>query len=442
MSEPEPVPVVHERRLSRTLTWKEKNEKAKLKVLFNKYDIEKSKALTEEELFITLIKAFGIKPQLINMDKCKEVIKEYMIRFDDNHDGVTEFNEFYEIYLALKHDGFDQHINDEEVEKKKDKKKRKRNKDSPYLEKLLPRNRQYKLILSCDGGGVRGLMSSTFLVHLEKALGCRCHDIFDMMAGVSTGSIITGGLCALNRTAEEVRCFYDLEHISHCMPKSLLDKVMGIVQKHSKYDGQGKSEKLNEFFGETKMGECSPILVIHAYNITKRKVEFFTSNKTPDVLVRDVIDTSSSAPIFYPPIKLGDDWYIDGGVIANDPSMVALSEGMSLWGDDVPIRILSVGTGVSSTPIDGQKAKEHEWGPMQWFAEGDFINVCLDSTISSIQAENILGQNYFRVNGNLGDYNVESDLDCLTFSNYTNLIHMGDKLWELYGQQTIDFLTS
>jgi len=171
------------------------------------------------------------------------------------------------------------------------------------------------------------------------------------------------------------------------MPASLVDKIFGIVQSKSKYDGIGKTSKILEFFQDNIMGDSNPNLVIHAYNITKREVEFFTSTKHTDALVREVIDTSSAAPVYFPPVKLGEDWYIDGGVCANDPSMVGLSEAMALWGDEVPIRILSIGTGNSTKPIDGEKAKQNEWGALQWFSEGQFIDICLDSSVASLQAK-------------------------------------------------------
>jgi len=385
--------------------------------------------------------AFGLKPQLVNIDKFKEIISGYVQKFDENHDGKIQFEEFFKLYQALKHDGFssiEDSFNRENEEQKKQ-----TNKKSKYLQRLLPSNRDYKLILACDGGGVRGMMTATFLVHLESVLGCQCFDIFDLMAGVSTGGFICAGFSALRLPGESVREIYVEDNMKTAMPvHGIIDKALGVVHTHSKYDGIGKTEILNKLFGDTKMGSSNPILVLHSYNLTKRKAEFFSSIKNPDLLVKEVLDISSAAPIYYPPAKLGDDYYIDGAMVENDPTMVALSEGMNIWGDDIPIRVLSIGTGVSSKPIDGKKAKEHEWGPLQWFSEGDLINVCLDSTISSMEAEDILGQNYFRVNGNLEDYNVDYNIDCLSYSNYNNLIDMGDKLWEKYGQQVIDFITA
>jgi len=198
---------------------------------------------------------------------------------------------------------------------------------------------------------------------------------------------------------------------------------------------------IREIYGDTKMKDCVPNLVIPAYNITKRKIELFSNRKHGEVYVRDIVDASSAAPIYYPPCKIGDDWYIDGGVSANDTSMCAFAEAIKLWGEEYPIRILAIGTGVIINPIDGELAHEKQWGPLSWFSHGDFINICLDSTIASEQAKEILGRDYLKINGILGDYDCKDDIDNYSVDNYTNLINMGEKLWEKNKRKVLKFLT-
>ncbi|MEM7026379.1 MAG: patatin-like phospholipase family protein, partial [Pseudomonadota bacterium] len=45
-------------------------------------------------------------------------------------------------------------------------------------------------ILSLDGGGIRGLISLEILRHLEEATGKPIAELFDVVAGTSTGGII------------------------------------------------------------------------------------------------------------------------------------------------------------------------------------------------------------------------------------------------------------
>jgi patatin-like phospholipase/acyl hydrolase len=56
-------------------------------------------------------------------------------------------------------------------------------------------------ILSIDGGGIKGLYSSTILEHLERKFDGKIADYFDMICGTSTGGLIALGLSA-DKTAK------------------------------------------------------------------------------------------------------------------------------------------------------------------------------------------------------------------------------------------------
>ena len=53
-----------------------------------------------------------------------------------------------------------------------------------------------KMLLSCDGGGIRGLIAVRCLEKLEKIEGKPCREIFHFMAGTSTGAIIVAKIAA------------------------------------------------------------------------------------------------------------------------------------------------------------------------------------------------------------------------------------------------------
>src|SRR5262245_46631219 len=60
-----------------------------------------------------------------------------------------------------------------------------------------------KVILSVDGGGMRGAISIAMLAELETQTGRTCQELFDMVAGTSTGAIIAVGL-AVGMTANDI----------------------------------------------------------------------------------------------------------------------------------------------------------------------------------------------------------------------------------------------
>ena len=53
-------------------------------------------------------------------------------------------------------------------------------------------------LLSIDGGGVRGIIPAIILAEIEKRTGKRICELFDLIAGTSTGGILTLGLTKPN----------------------------------------------------------------------------------------------------------------------------------------------------------------------------------------------------------------------------------------------------
>ena len=51
-------------------------------------------------------------------------------------------------------------------------------------------------VLSIDGGGIRGLIPALVLSELERRAGRRTFELFDLIAGTSTGGILACALCA------------------------------------------------------------------------------------------------------------------------------------------------------------------------------------------------------------------------------------------------------
>ena len=68
-------------------------------------------------------------------------------------------------------------------------------------------SRLNKTILCLDGGGVRGIITLQLLKKLEEVVGIPCYDLFDMVAGTSTGGIIAG-LIASGKKASEIEHLY------------------------------------------------------------------------------------------------------------------------------------------------------------------------------------------------------------------------------------------
>lgn len=53
---------------------------------------------------------------------------------------------------------------------------------------------------------------------------------------------------------------------------------------------------------------------------------------------------TAAAPKFFPPIKIGQQKYLDGALVYNNPVQLVLKEAKDLWKDDIPL-LISIGTG-------------------------------------------------------------------------------------------------
>jgi predicted acylesterase/phospholipase RssA len=61
---------------------------------------------------------------------------------------------------------------------------------------------------------------------------------------------------------------------------------------------------------------------VSALNITNSKLEYFNYSLTPDTKVVDAIRASCNLPVIFPPYKIGDSLYYDGGIVNNCPADV------------------------------------------------------------------------------------------------------------------------
>ncbi len=186
-------------------------------------------------------------------------------------------------------------------------------------------------ILSLDGGGLKGLFTASFLAKWEKERGTRVIDHFDLIAGTSTGGIIAIGL-GLGFSAEKIKDLYLNKAEQIFPPKHLAKAKHWLEVKHS---AEGLQAALQELLGVHKFGESTKRLLIPAYDPAFRGIHIFktahherlqTDYKESAV---HVAMATSAAPTYLPP-QVTDSGLqlLDGGVWANNPVMIAVTEAM------------------------------------------------------------------------------------------------------------------
>jgi hypothetical protein len=214
-------------------------------------------------------------------------------------------------------------------------------------------------ILSIDGGGIKGVFPAAFLASIEDTLGgASISDFFDLIAGTSTGGIIALGL-GLGLRAAEVLEFY-IRYGPAIFPRKSPWWVLG----PAKYEIEPLKQALEKTFGSKRLGDSTRRLLIPSFNATTGKIHIFKTAHHPrlqmdfKVPAVEVALATSSAPVFFPPYRSGQEVvFIDGGIWANNPVGLAVTEAISMLGKSgMEIDVLTVG-GTSAPPDFTQRGR-------------------------------------------------------------------------------------
>ncbi len=212
-------------------------------------------------------------------------------------------------------------------------------------------------ILTLDGGGVRGIVPLVWMQRLEEHLHGNLHAHVDLIAGTSVGAIIGCGI-AVGMSAEEIIALWSGGvHQTFEKPgpfRSIANKG-GMMPK---YEDKGLIELLRTYFRDITMGELGRPTLALAYCPHTTSVHVFSSmnEEHKDLPVWEVCRASTAAPLFFSPYHMVIDEsgekipLIDGGVTANNPVVIAISEAIDHRRDSLPLNdvlVSSFGTGAS-----------------------------------------------------------------------------------------------
>ena len=291
-----------------------------------------------------------------------------------------------------------------------------------------------KYILSIDGGGIRTIASIVFLKELEAQLKVPLAQKFDFFIGTSAGAISCLGLSINKMSAANLMNFWTKENLIKTMSNSSWETSLGIMQINPKYSNEGKRQVLRDFFSDKKLKDASKPVAVTSYDIEKRLPVLLTSYNDPEISVVDSGDATSAAPVYYPTAEVGDRFLIDGGIVANHPVLHGYVEAKKIYPDNELV-VLSVGTGLNKKSLKGKDSKK--WGLIGWMMH-DLFGLMVESSMDHELAEELIGENYLRINSPLG--RVNRRLDDSSDSNIERIISMGESWWDEFGQEAVDLL--
>jgi hypothetical protein len=313
-------------------------------------------------------------------------------------------------------------------------------------------------ILSLDGGGIRGAFAAGYLAEIERAVARPIGDYFDLLAGTSTGGIIAAGV-AFRVPASKIVDFYrdrgpmifqrrwrrpsrwpkgtkwihrslrTLYRIPTTVVDMPLKAVLGIDSAwaaRTKYSEDALEAALLEIFQGLTLAESSNRLVIPSANVSKGQTKVF---KTPhldhlyidrEYKITNVLRATSAAPTYFSHARIDPgSAYVDGGLWANNPIMVAIVESIALstqskasgcaesfdLGDTWA---LSIGTGVGKFFANPPGA----WAGLAWWHPAKLLNLISlsQSQGAQFQANYLLGRRLMRAEFDLpqGDWSLDN----------------------------------
>jgi patatin-like phospholipase/acyl hydrolase len=224
-------------------------------------------------------------------------------------------------------------------------------------------------VLSIDGGGIRGIIPALVLQEVERRAGRPVFELFDLIAGTSTGAIIACALCAPEPLpASRVVTLYEDEG-PEIFARSIFQRIKsanGLLDE--KYDSDALDATLARFLADKLLSQTRPDLIVPAYDTARPGPYFFKTMKArasshEDFPLAVVARASSAAPTYFEPSEVDSRALVDGGVFAVNPAMSAFAEVLRFQpGADVVL--LSLGTGQRTRCRSFDQIKD--WGLLEW----------------------------------------------------------------------------
>ncbi|WP_353285317.1 patatin-like phospholipase family protein [Wolbachia endosymbiont (group A) of Beris morrisii] len=261
---------------------------------------------------------------------------------------------------------------------------------------------------------MRNAIPAIILAEIEQRTRKPIAEIFDLMAGTSTGGIVVAGLCKRDNQGNPQYSANDLvelyqEYGSYIFKSSFLRRSIFSWLNCAQYPHKNIESILEKYFGDDTLQNTLSKVLITSYDIHNNCPFFFKSWKEDRnfIKLKDALRATTAAPTYFAPkyleVKQEKRVLVDGGVFANNPAACAYANSKKLFPNE-EIVLVSIGTGRLSNRI-----KYRKLGKIAWIKP--LLNVMFASSLDVVnyQMSNVMDDRYIRIQSQLTIASAEMD---------------------------------
>jgi hypothetical protein len=269
-------------------------------------------------------------------------------------------------------------------------------------------------VLVLTGGGVRGLIPLHVLSRLEELTGKKTGELFDFMAGTSTGAVN----CAILAVPDAAGGFkFSASDIARDY-SSNVRKMFSAPWYHQlltffglfgpRFLPEGKYEVLEGYLGDMTLADLPINLMVPVYDLNENALKIIRNwepardGHYPNFLLRDVIHGASNPPMLFSPSSFSVNGkkrvFIDPGVVVNNPAEIALLNTWLMF-PNKKLRIVLIGNG-------GDDSKQYNHSHVSEFGVYGLLQYILNSPIISSKLSTDLVLEYLQ---EAKDYGLDVD---------------------------------
>lgn len=258
-------------------------------------------------------------------------------------------------------------------------------------------------ILALSGGGYRGLFGASVLASLESRFESAVRDKFHLLAGTSIGGIVACALAAgvpaatvhlafrahgkeifpPGNFARRMRGFWHAQYATEPLKKV----IGGILGEHA--DIMLKDIRTPLLLPTVCVNDSGPLLL--------KSGGLGDDEISRDLTLLDAALATSAAPTYFPSRTIKSRTVVDGGLVANAPEAVAMTEAIRSFAVLADLHVLSVGT--CGSAMRKKLGESVEAGKIGWLLRHGLIELTLDAQeqLAVEMMATLLGDRYLRI---------------------------------------------